>query len=81
MTTMVAEKMERSALNNDIHCLEFDCPELKRMTIMMGGIGMNRYERFARVKRQKLLFAKIRAELKVFEGMETEVNRRAERDA
>jgi len=51
------------------------------MSILFGNKGICRYERFARVKKQKLLFTKIRAELKVFNSVEAEINRRSERDS
>jgi hypothetical protein len=71
------EIMERSAICNDIQTIGEYSPRIKRMAILMGGNGINRYERFARVKKQKLLFTKIRAELKVFQVVEAEINRRA----
>ena len=39
----------------------------------MGGTGIDRFERFARVKKQKLLFTKIRTEIKLFFQIETEI--------
>ena len=47
---------------------------------MTGGCGINRFERFSRVKKQKLLFAKIRNELRLFQTTLKEIEKKAERD-
>lgn len=79
-------QIEKSALFNDLPKptafidME-DSPQMRRMSILFGNKGICRYERFARVKKQKLLFTKIRAELKVFNSVEAEINRRSERDS